>query len=72
MLNFGTRRLRASRLAGKADIPAFVDETANSYDQVIENEQRAGLTPMALALFVQRRLAEGDSQAEIARRLSKS
>jgi len=40
MLNFGARRLRASRLAGKADVPAFVDESFDSYDQVIENEQR--------------------------------
>ena len=57
MLNFGARRLRASKLAGKEEIPAFVDDTADSYDQVIENEQRAGLTPLELALFVQRRLA---------------
>ncbi len=72
MLNMGARRLRASMLAGKADIPAFVDKALTGYAQVTENEQRAGLTPMELALFVQRRLAEGDSQAEIARRLSKS
>ncbi len=72
MLNFGARRLRASRLARQATIPAFVDETADSYDQVIENEQRESLKPMELALFVQRRLAAGDTQAEIARRLGKS
>lgn len=72
VLNFGARRLRASKLAGLDTIPAFVDTTADRYDQVIENEQRAGLTPLELALFVQRRLAAGDIQAEIARRLSKS
>jgi ParB family transcriptional regulator, chromosome partitioning protein len=72
ILNFGARRLRASRLAGKADIPAFVDETADSYDQVIENEQREALKPLELALFVRRRIAAGDSQADIARRLGKS
>ena len=72
MLNFGARRLRASTLAGKTDIPAFVDTTADSYDQVIENEQREGLRPLELALFVQRRLALGDSQAEIARQMGKS
>lgn len=72
MLNFGARRLRASRLARQATIPAFVDETADSYDQVIENEQRESLKPMELALFVQRRLAAGETQAEIARRLGKS
>ena len=72
LLNFGARRLRASKLAGKHDIPAFVDETADSYDQVIENEQREPLKPLELALFVQRRIAAGDSQADIARRLGKS
>ena len=72
MLNFGARRLRASRLARQVTIPAFVDETADSYDQVIENEQRESLKPMELALFVQRRLATGETQAEVARRLGKS
>lgn len=72
MLNFGARRLRAARLAGLAEVPAFVDEAVDSYDQVIENEQREGLKPLELALFVQRRLALGESQAEIARRLGKS
>lgn len=72
MLNFGARRLRAARLAGLADIPAFVDEAADGYDQVIENEQREGLKPLELAMFVKRRMAAGESQAEIARRLGKS
>jgi ParB family transcriptional regulator, chromosome partitioning protein len=72
VLNSGARRLRASRLAGKTEIPAFVDTTADNYDQVIENEQREALKPMELALFVQRRMEAGDSQAEIARRLGKS
>jgi ParB family chromosome partitioning protein len=72
ILNTGARRLRASRLAGKKEIPAFVDTTSDGYDQVIENEQREALKPMELALFVQRRMQAGDSQAEIARRLGKS
>ncbi|RQO53417.1 chromosome partitioning protein ParB [Paucibacter sp. KBW04] len=72
VLNFGARRLRASRLAGKTSLPAFVDLLVDSYDQVIENEQREGLSPFALALFVKKRLSAGDSQAEIARRLGKS
>jgi ParB family transcriptional regulator, chromosome partitioning protein len=72
VLNFGARRLRASKLAGLMEIPAFIDTTADSYDQVIENEQREGLMPLELALFVQKRLAAGDNQAEIAKRLGKS
>jgi ParB family chromosome partitioning protein len=72
MVNFGARRLRACRLAGLMSIAATVNETAGSYDQVIENEQREGLKPLELALFVQSRLALGESQAEIARQLGKS
>jgi ParB family chromosome partitioning protein len=72
MLNFGARRLRASRLAGKTEIPAFVDEVFDSYTQVIENEQREPLKPLELALFMQRRLAAGESPGDIARRLGKS
>jgi ParB family chromosome partitioning protein len=72
MLNFGARRLRASNLAGLSKIPAFVDQTANSVDQFIENEQRKGLTPLEIALFVQRSLNQGQSQAEIARSIGKS
>jgi ParB family chromosome partitioning protein len=72
MLNFGARRLRASKLAGLTDIPATVNETATSYDQVIENEQREGLKPLELALFVRSQLALGQTQAEIARKLGKS
>ncbi|MGY0196079.1 ParB/RepB/Spo0J family partition protein [Leptothrix sp. BB-4] len=72
VLNFGARRLRAARLAGLQQIPVFVDTTADRYDQVIENEQREGLRPLELAMFVQKRLQLGESQAEIARQLGKS
>ena len=72
MLNFGARRLRASKLAGKTEVPAFVDPMADTYDQVIENEQRESLKSLELALFVQRQMRKGDSQAEIARRLGKT
>jgi ParB family chromosome partitioning protein len=72
MLNFGARRVRASKIAGKSEIPVFVDETADSFDQVIENEQRDALRPMDLALFVKRQLDGGMTRADIARRLGKS
>ena len=72
VLNFGARRLRAARLAGLTQIPAFIDTSADDYDQVIENEQREGLRPLELALFVQKRLARGDKQADIAKHLGKS
>ena len=72
MLNFGARRLRASKLAGLSEIPAFVDHTASSVDQFIENEQRKGLSPLEIALFVQRALNQGQTQADIARAIGKS
>ncbi len=72
MLNFGARRLRASKLAGNVEIPVFVDTPFDSYDQVIENEQREALKPLELALFMQRRLALGETRAEIARGMGKS
>jgi ParB family chromosome partitioning protein len=72
MLNFGARRLRASWMLGLPDIPYFIDRKADSFDQVIENEQRDGLKPMELALFIRARLAEGMQQKEIAARLGKS
>ena len=64
MVNAGARRVRACRMVGRVDIPAFVDETFDSYDQVIENEQREGLKPIELALFIQREMSTGLSQAE--------
>ena len=72
MLNFGSRRLRASRLASRTTIPAFVDASFDTYAQVIENEQREGLTAMELALFVKKRKALGETQTEIGRLLGKS
>jgi ParB family chromosome partitioning protein len=72
MLNFGARRLRACKRVGLSEIPAFVDQTANSVDQFIENEQRKGLSPLEIALFVQRALNQGQTQADIARAIGKS
>jgi ParB family chromosome partitioning protein len=71
MLNFGARRYRGSKAAGKTSIPAFVDDTSEDFDQVIENEQRDNLKPMELALFIQRKLDAGVKKAEIARKLGK-
>ncbi len=59
-------------MLGKPTIPAYVDAGADGYAQVIENEQREDLKPLELALFVQRRLALGETQAQIARGLGKS
>ncbi|NGZ11993.1 MAG: ParB/RepB/Spo0J family partition protein [Nitrospira sp. LK70] len=66
VLNFGARRLRASKSAGKPTIPAFVDRSHTDYQQVIENLQREDLKPRELALFIKRKMDEGEKQAQIA------
>lgn len=70
MLNYGARRYRASHHAGKTTIPAFIDHHHTDYHQVIENRQRENLTPMELAIFMQKKIGEGASRAEVARSLS--
>ena len=71
MLNYGARRYRGSLAAGRDTIPAFVDESHDDYDQVIENIQRDDLKPMELALFIKKRLDAGDQKKDIAKRLGK-
>lgn len=56
LLRWGARRLRASILAGEADIPAII-VPARQRDlttQVIENQQRAGLSNSDLAAVVEK------------------
>jgi ParB/RepB/Spo0J family partition protein len=69
LLNFGARRLRASRAAGLSKIPAFIDEAHTDFEQVVENLQRDGLTPMEMALFIHAKVQSGSKKGEIARRL---
>ena len=71
VLNFGACRYRASQLAGRETIPAFIDEQFTDYDAVAENEIRQSLTAMELALFIQKRKSEGDSNSKIATQLQK-
>jgi ParB family chromosome partitioning protein len=66
ILNFGARRLRASKAVGKATIPAFVDRSHTDYQQVIENLQREDLKPRELAMFIKKKMDEGEKQVQIA------
>jgi ParB family chromosome partitioning protein len=72
VLNFGARRLRASREAGRTSIPAFIDELHTDYDQVVENLQRDGLSPMEMALFISSKIKSGAVIGDIARKLGLS
>ncbi|MFC5342928.1 ParB/RepB/Spo0J family partition protein (plasmid) [Brevundimonas staleyi] len=73
---FGERRWRAAKRAGLKRIRALLhqgpdDELGRLEEQVIENDQRAGLNTAEMAAVVDRMLKLGASQAEIARRLSR-
>lgn len=72
LINHGARRYRASLLAGRTTIPAFVDNDYNNDDQVIENLQRNELTPREIANFIGRELAKGRKKGDIAKALGKS
>jgi ParB family chromosome partitioning protein len=71
IINDGACRKRCSLAAGLKQIPAFEDETFDDYDQVNANEIQNHLKPMELAIFIQRKLNEGEKKADIARKLSK-
>lgn len=71
VIRVGERRFRALRLAGRETIPAIVMAVVNRADtladQIVENDQRAGLTPHDLANGIERMLGAGVTQAEIPR-----
>lgn len=72
LINHGARRFRASKVAGKATIPAFIDNDYNQVDQVMENLQRNELTAREIADYIGRELAKGKKKSEIAIAISKS
>lgn len=76
MIRFGARRFRAAQLAGLSEIRAIVQRTAVGeadalIEQLVENEQREGLTTAEMVLAVERLLALDLNQSEIARRLGR-
>ncbi len=72
IINHGARRFRASKLAGKKTIPAYIDTDYTLADQVIENLQRDNLTPREIADYIGRELSLGTKKIEIAKRIGKS
>lgn len=72
IINHGARRVRASKLAGKTTIPAFIDPDYNEEDQVIENLHRDNLTAREIADFIGRQLARGKTHKVIAQTIGKS
>jgi len=72
VVNRGERRLRASRIAGLMQIPAFLDARHDPYAQAAENLHREDMSPFDMARFIAEREHEGHTRAEIARRLGKA
>src|SRR5699024_9387830 len=72
----GERRLRASKLAGIDEIPAYdreVDEDEIVSFALIENIQREDLNPMEVAMGYKRLIEEvGYTQAQVAERMGKN
>ena len=72
----GERRLRASKLAGIAEIPAYIREVNDDEliaFALIENIQREDLNPLEIALGYQRLIDElSYTQSEVAERVGKN
>lgn len=72
----GERRLRASKLAGLVEIPAYIREADDEQSMafaLIENIQREELNPLEIAMGYKRLLEEFDyTQAEVADRVGKN
>ena len=72
IINHGARRYRASVLVGKTTIPANIDDDYSFSEQIVENVQRADLTPQELAKAVEKLEKDGFKKGDIATRLGKS
>jgi ParB family chromosome partitioning protein len=69
-IHFGAKRFRAAARAGLSEVPIVVREAAaDPYAQVAENQKRHGLSPLDLARFIRSRVALGETNAVVARRL---
>ncbi|WOB74330.1 DUF7673 family protein [Achromobacter xylosoxidans] len=72
IINHGHRRYLGTIEAGLTQIPGHEDHDFDDFDQVIENLQSEKLNGRELADFIGGKLAEGMTQADIARKLGKS
>jgi ParB family chromosome partitioning protein len=73
IINHGHRRFRASKMARKQKILAFIDNTfTDDLDQLIDNIQREDLPMMDVANSIGRALSRGMKQKDIAEKIGKS
>lgn len=72
IINNGARRFRASQLAEQESIPAFVDNSHDELNQMIDNIQREDLTILEIAEKIQQLLNKGDvTKSVLAKRAGK-
>jgi ParB family chromosome partitioning protein len=72
IINHGARRYRASKIAERATIPAFIDNTHTKADQVVENIHRDNLTPVEIATYIDEQISLGKKKKDIAEEIGKS
>lgn len=72
IINDGARRYRASKIAGKNTIPAFLDSDFTKIDQIIVNAHHETFTPREWAVLIDQEKKQGKNQAQIAEDLGKS
>lgn len=71
MLNWGARRLRATKVNGSDAIDAIIEDKCVASGQVVENLQRRQLNSMEMAMYIKRELDAGSSKSQIANGLGK-
>lgn len=69
IINHGACRLRASKMAGKNTIPAFIDTDYDPYDQISENIKRKSLSARDIAKWIKKRILAGDSRQDVRKKL---
>lgn len=72
IINDGARRYRASKLAGKKTIKAFVDSDFTKIDQIIVNAHHETFTAREWAILIDQEEKKGKKKTEIAAELGKS
>lgn len=72
IINDGARRYRASKLAGKKTIPAFIDSDFSKIDQIIVNAHHETFTSREWAVLIDQEAKKGKKQIQIAEELGKS
>lgn len=72
IINNGARRFRASQIAQQDTIPAFIDNSHDELNQMIDNIQREDLSILEIAEKIKKLLAPGDlTKSALAKRAGK-